>query len=149
PRRTDSLAADLYLVDLVGRKAKFFAHFTQKPDVAAAVFAKRKSLTKIDLFRVQAIVDNIVEKIIGGLSGKIFVEGYHDGLFYTEHLKICETLIKRLQQGRGGFGMQHRTRVRIERNGCRNRSDRFRSLDDRFHYPLMPQMQTVKNAKRQ
>jgi hypothetical protein len=45
--------------------------------------------------------------------------------------------------------MEHRPRMRVERYCGGHRSDMPRALDNRLHYLLVPEMQTVKNAKRQ
>ena len=98
---------------------------------------------------MKTVVNYFVQKILSGLQRKIFVKWNYYRLLDPEHLKICEPLIKRLQQRRSRFRMQNRPRMRIERDRRRHRANRFCPLDDRLHYPLMPEMQPVKNAERQ
>ena len=45
--------------------------------------------------------------------------------------------------------MKHSTRVRVERDGGRLRFGRPRAFNHRLHYPLMAEMQPVKNPERQ
>ena len=45
--------------------------------------------------------------------------------------------------------MKHGTRMRVECDSRRHDTGRFGLHDDRFHYPLMPDVQPVKNAQRQ
>jgi hypothetical protein len=43
--------------------------------------------------------------------------------------------------------MKHSARMRIERDGGWTSSDRVRPLDNRLHYPLMAEMQVVKDTQ--
>jgi hypothetical protein len=45
--------------------------------------------------------------------------------------------------------MQDSTRMRIESNDSRHRTNLTRSLDNRAHDQLMTEMQTIKNAERE
>src|SRR5690606_37872920 len=101
------------------------------------------------LFRVEPIMDDLANKLVSRLVGELLVKLDDDRLLYPKHLKIREPLVQRLQQRRGRFGMQHRPRMRVKSDRRRHRIDGASTLDHRLHYPLVPQMQTVKNAQRQ
>jgi hypothetical protein len=148
-RRTDPLAAENDLRNLVGNETKLGAHRSQEIDVPAAAFSECKALSEVHLFCLKPLVDDIAKKVLGRLRGKLFVERDHDGLLDAENLEICQPLIQRLQQRRCGFSMKNRSRMRIERYRRSNGIDDLRPLDDGLHYLLMAEMQAVKNAQRQ
>src|SRR5207244_11725566 len=73
----------------------------------------------------------------------------NDCLYDTQHAERFDLLIKRLQQRRRRFGMEHGARMRLEGNYSRNSFDRPRLLDDRLYDELMAKMQAVEHAEGQ
>jgi hypothetical protein len=137
------------LRDLFRNKPEVPAHLPEQVDIAAPVPSKGKVLAQMHFFGMQTVVNDLGNKILGWLPGKIAVKLDNDRLFDPEHLKICQPLVKCLEQRRGRFRVQDRPWVRVKRDRRRGRIDRISPLDHRLHYPLVPQMQPVKNAQRQ
>jgi hypothetical protein len=143
------MAAKADLRYFVREEAEVGAHLSEKLDVAAAVFAKGEALAEVNLFRMEPVVHDRVEKIFGMLSSKLPVKADHDRLLYSQELEICKALVERLEQWRCRFRVKYRTRMRIKRyRGC-DRLDGSCTLGDSMHYLLMAKVQAVKNAEGQ
>lgn len=133
----------------VGDKSELGTHLLQQIDIAAAALAKCKAFTEINLFCVQPVMNDLVEKVIGRMRGEFLVERDHDRLFDTEHIKISQALIQCLQQRRGRIRMQYGAWMRVKGDGGRVCADLICPVYDRPHYPLVAEVQAVKNAQRQ
>ena len=143
------MSAEPNLGHFVRKKPQFGAHPLQKFDISAAAFAERKTFTEINLLCMQPVVNNIGQKFLGRQRRKFAIERDDDRLFDPEHLKIRQPLVKCLQERRGRFRMENRSRMGVERDRRRHPSNSPSTLDHGLHYPLMPKMQPVENAKRQ
>ena len=60
---------------LVGDESEFFAHLSQEFDISAAILAKRKALTQINLLGVKTVMDNIGQEIFRRLTCKFAGSG--------------------------------------------------------------------------
>ena len=94
-------------------------------------------------------MNNIADEFLSRLSGKFTRKIDHDRLLDAEEFEVREPLIERLEQRWGRLRMENGTRMRIERDGGRNRVGAFRTLDDGSNYLLMPEVQSVEHAERQ
>ena len=70
-----------------------------------------------------------------------------DRLLDTQHAQRFNFLIECLQQWRRGFGMQHRSWMRLEGDHGRHRAGSAGSFNHGFHDQLMTDVQPIKHAE--
>jgi hypothetical protein len=109
--------------------------------------SKRKAAPEINLFCMQAILDDFAQEIFGPNPGKRFVEVDDDCLFDPEDAQSFDLLIECLQQWWRGLGMQDGARMWLKRDHGWHRANFARALHDGLHDELMAEMQTVEHPE--
>ena len=125
----------------LGKRATEFAAETfQQLDISLAFVTKRKAFAEINFLCVQAIENDVAQKVGSANRRKLLRETDDDRLFDSENAEAFDLLIERLQERRRRFGMQHGARVRIECDHGWNCAGLVCSLDDRAHDQLVTEM---------